>query len=547
MALHPQAGEAAPKDVLIEVSDHLDAFFDKAPDPRIPAQRVAFGTSGHRGRALDGSFNQHHVAAIVQAICEIRQQEGVTGPLFLGMDSHALSDVAHSVALEVLSANGVETRIQENDGLVPTPAISLAILEWRRDRGTDADGIVITPSHNPPEDGGIKYNPAHGGPADSRLTQAIAVRANALLESGMQGVNRWPAARARVADTVRRMDYVDQYARALGSVLKTDAIKEAGVRIGADPMGGASLAYWPRIAERFGLDISVVNDALDPTFAFMPLDHDGRIRMDCSSRHAMTRLIDQRARFDIAMGNDPDADRHGIVTPGGGLLNPNHYLAVAADYLFRDRRDWPADAGLGKTLVSSAIIDRIASSLGRKLVEVPVGFKWFVPGLLSGDLGFGGEESAGASFLRRDGSVWTTDKDGILLGLLAAEIRANTGRDPAERYTALAAELGEPVYARRDAPATSAQKAALVALGPEDLTQDQLAGERIEAVLTHASGNGAPIGGMKVETNSGWFAARPSGTEALYKIYAESFAGPDHLERLQTEAQALVDTALAGV
>jgi phosphoglucomutase len=545
MALHPLAGKPAPAEALIDVAAQLDAFHDLRPDPENPAQRVAFGTSGHRGRATDGSFNQDHVAAIVQAICESRKREGIQGPLFLGMDTHALSGAAHAVALEVLSANGIETRIQEGGGYVPTPAISLAILGWRRDRGTRADGIIITPSHNPPEDGGIKYNPPHGGPAGSDHTRAIADRANALLEGGLSEVKRRPLASAGVADSIRSIDYVNQYVDALSTALELDPIRDSGLRIGADPMGGAALDYWPRIAERFGLNIEIVNPMLDPQFGFMPLDHDGRIRMDCSSKHAMARLIDARERFDIAMGNDPDADRHGIVTRSGGLMNPNHFLAVAVDYLFRERSGWPQQAAVGKTLVSSGLIDRVAASLGRKLVEVPVGFKHFVPGLLSGELGFGGEESAGASFLRKDGNVWTTDKDGILLGLLAAEIRAVTGRDPFERYREIADALGEPCYARRDAPATAAQKAALTALGPEDLGQDQLAGEAIERVLTHASGNGEPIGGLKVETRSGWFAARPSGTEALYKIYAESFAGPEHLALLQEEAQALVDGALS--
>jgi len=543
---HPRAGRPAEAADLVNVPRLVAAYYTERPDPSERGQRVAFGTSGHRGSSLRGSFNEAHILATTQAICEYRQQNGATGPLFLGQDTHALSEPAFRTALEVLAANGVELRVDAADRFTPTPVISHAILGWNRDHdGPRADGIVISPSHNPPEDGGFKYNPPHGGPADTDATKAIEDRANALLAASLGGVKRIPYARARKAATTSAHDYLTTYVDDLASVVDLEAIRSAGVRIGVDPLGGAAVDFWQRIAERWGLDLTVVNPRVDPAFGFMTLDWDGRIRMDCSSPSAMASMIAIRDRYQVAIGNDADADRHGIVTPAG-LMNPNHYLAVAIHYLFGARGGWRKDAGIGKTLVSSSLIDRVADGLGRRLVEVPVGFKWFVPGLLSGDLGFGGEESAGASFLRRDGSVWTTDKDGMILGLLAAEITAALGKDPGVVYRELTARYGEPVYERVDAPATPAQKSRLGKLSPEDVKAKELAGSPITAVLTKAPGNGAAIGGLKVTTADGWFAARPSGTEDVYKIYAESFRGRDHLRLIQDEARALVSEALSG-
>jgi phosphoglucomutase len=508
---------------------------------------VAFGTSGHRGSSLKASFNEAHILATTQAICDYRREQGTDGPLFLGMDSHALSEPAFASALEVLAANGVELRVDEAGGFTPTPVISHAILTHNRGRSRGfADGIVITPSHNPPEDGGFKYNPPHGGPAETAATAAIEKAANKFLEEDLRGVRRMALAGARQAANVRPHDYRSAYIEDLGSVLDLDPVRASGLRIGVDPMGGAGVAYWEPLRARWGLNIEVVNDAVDPAFRFMRLDWDGKIRMDCSSPHAMAGLIDLRERFDVAFGNDTDNDRHGIVTRSAGLLNPNHYLAVAIAYLFGHRPDWPAAAAVGKTVVSSSMIDRVTAKLARRLVEVPVGFKWFVAGLAGGSLGFAGEESAGATFLRRDGSVWTTEKDGILLGLLAAEMMARRGRDPGELYAELAREHGAPCYERIDAPATPEQKAKLAKLSREQVKGAELAGERIEAILTRAPGDGNAIGGLKVMTASGWFAARPSGTENVYKLYAESFIGPDHLKRIQSEAQALVAAVLAG-
>jgi phosphoglucomutase len=540
---HPLAGQPAPRELLVDVADLLRRYHAEGPDPRDPSQRVAFGTSGHRGSALRRSFNEAHILAVAQATAEHRRQAGVTGPLFLGKDTHALSDPAERTALEVLVANGVEVVVSRDGAPVPTPVISHAILVHNRGRSEGlADGIVVTPSHNPPEDGGIKYNPPNGGPADTEVTGWIERRANALLEGGNREVRRVPFDEARRAARIR--DYVQPYVDDLGTVVDLEAARGAKLRIGVDPLGGSNLGYWGAIAERYGLDLTVVNPRADPTFGFMPLDHDGKIRMDCSSPYAMANLVALKDRFDLAFGNDADSDRHGIVTPTEGLLNPNHYLAVAIDHLFRNRPGWPAAAAVGKTLVSSGLIDRVAARLGRPLLEVPVGFKWFVPGLLDGSLGFGGEESAGASFLRRDGTVWTTDKDGIVMDLLAVEIRARTGRDPGERYRALAAELGAPVYARVDAPATPSEKTILKKLAPASVAATTLAGERIEAKLTHAPGNGAEIGGLKVVAANGWFAARPSGTEDVYKIYAESFRDEAHLARILEEARAIVSAAL---
>ena len=543
---HPRAGRPAEAADLVHVPRLVAAYYTERPDPGERGQRVAFGTSGHRGSSLKASFNEAHILATTQAICEVRQENGATGPLFLGQDTHALSEPAFRTALEVLAANGVEVRVDAADRFTPTPVISHAILAWNRHHdGPRADGIVISPSHNPPEDGGFKYNPPHGGPADTDATKAIEDRANALLAASLEGVKRIPFARARKAATTSAHDYLTAYVDDLASVLDLEAIRSAGVRIGVDPLGGAAVDFWQRIAERWGLDLTVVNPRVDPAFGFMTLDWDGRIRMDCSSPSAMASMIAIRDRYQVAIGNDTDADRHGVVTPAG-LMNPNHYLAVAIHYLFGARDGWRRDAGIGKTLVSSSLIDRVAAGLGRSLVEVPVGFKWFVPGLLSGDLGFGGEESAGASFLRRDGTVWTTDKDGMILGLLAAEITAVLGKDPGVVYRELTARYGEPVYERVDAPATPAQKSRLGKLSPQDVKAKELAGAPITAVLTKAPGNGAAIGGLKVTTADGWFAARPSGTEDVYKIYAESFRGPDHLRLLQEEARALVSEALAG-
>ncbi len=541
---HPRAGQPAEAADLVNVPRLLAAYYTERPDPAVRGQRVAFGTSGHRGSSLRDSFNEAHILATTQAICEYRSAHDATGPLFLGQDTHALSEPAFRTALEVLAANGVEVRVDAADGYTPTPVISHAVLAWNRDHdGPRADGIVISPSHNPPEDGGFKYNPPHGGPADTDATKWIEDRANALLAAGLDGVRRVSYSRARKAATTAGHDYLTTYVDDLGSVVDLEAIRSAGVRIGVDPLGGAAVDFWQRIGERWGLDLTVVNPRVDPAFGFMTLDWDGRIRMDCSSPSAMASLIAIRDRYQVAIGNDADADRHGIVTPAG-LMNPNHYLAVAIHYLFGARSGWRKDAGIGKTLVSSSLIDRVAAGLGRRLVEVPVGFKWFVPGLLSGDLGFGGEESAGASFLRRDGTTWTTDKDGMILGLLAAEITAVLGKDPGVVYRELTARYGEPVYERVDAPATPAQKARLGKLSPEDVKAKELAGAPITAVLTKAPGNGAAIGGLKVTTADGWFAARPSGTEDVYKIYAESFLGRDHLRRIQEEARALVTEAL---
>ena len=545
MAPHPMAGKPAPSSMLANIPRLVSAYFVDQPDPENPAHRVSFGTSGHRGSSLRGSFNEAHILAITEAICRYRSAQGIAGPLFLGMDTHALSEPAQITAIEVLAAHGVEVHLQAEGGYTPTPVISRAILEHNADRvAPRADGIVITPSHNPPEDGGFKYNPPHGGPAGTQVTGWIQDEANRLLSQGLEGVERWHYSRALAALTTHETDFVLPYVQQLGHVIDMEAIAAAGVRIGVDPMGGAGIAYWGPIAEIYGLDLTVVNDRVDPTFAFMSVDKDGKIRMDCSSPYAMAGLVELKDRFDIAFGNDTDFDRHGIVTPSTGLMNPNHYLAVAIDFLFRHREQWPLQAAVGKTLVSSSIIDRIVSDLGRPLREVPVGFKWFVEGLLDSSLGFGGEESAGASFLCRDGKVWTTDKDGLILDLLAAEITAKTGRDPGEHYRALADRFGDPVYERLDAPATAEERARLKGLSPEDVTAETLAGEPILAKLTRAPGNGAPIGGLKVMTENGWFAARPSGTEDVYKIYAESFLGRNHLRRLQGEAQALVSAAM---
>jgi phosphoglucomutase len=544
---HPLAGKPAPASVLIDVERLTQAYYQDQPDPADPEQQVAFGTSGHRGTSLKRSFNEAHILATTQALCEYRHKEGITGPLYLGKDTHALSPPAERTALEVLAANGVTTIIQSGGGYTPTPGISHAILTYNRRRsGGQADGIVVTPSHNPPEDGGFKYNPPSGGPADTGVTGWIQDRANALLRGGNREVKRLTYERALAADTTVASDLVDPYVRDLANVLDMEAIRVAHVRCGVDPMGGAALAYYQAVAERYKLELTVTNPVIDPRFSFMSLDHDGKIRMDCSSPYAMAKLVELKGQFQVAFGNDADSDRHGIVVPSVGLMNPNHYLAVAIRYLFSHRPDWPAATAVGKTLVSSALIDRVAASLGRKLLEVPVGFKWFVDGLLAGTLGFGGEESAGASFLRRDGSVWTTDKDGILLALLAAEMTATTGKDPGEHHKEIAAAHGEPAYTRMDEPASPKEKARLKALSPADVKGTTLAGEPIRAVLTKAPGNDAAIGGLKITADSGWFAARPSGTENIYKIYAESFKGADHLQRVIEEARALVKAALAG-
>ncbi|MFJ8477371.1 phosphoglucomutase (alpha-D-glucose-1,6-bisphosphate-dependent) [Kitasatospora sp. NPDC094011] len=542
---HERAGQPAQPGDLVDVARLVTAYYALRPDPQEVAQRVAFGTSGHRGSSLDAAFNEDHIAATTQAICEYRAEQGVAGPLFLGADTHALSEPARATALEVLAANGVQVLIDDADGYTPTPAVSHAILAHnRRSPRALADGIVVTPSHNPPRDGGFKYNPPSGGPAGSQATGWIQDRANELIREGLRGVKKVPYARALAAATTGRHDYLGAYVQDLPSVLDLDAVRAAGLRIGADPLGGASVAYWGRIAETHRLDLTVVNPVTDPTWRFMTLDWDGKIRMDCSSPAAMASLIGRKDEYAIATGNDADADRHGIVTPDGGLMNPNHYLAVAVDYLYRHRADWPGDAAVGKTLVSSSMLDRVAADLGRQLLEVPVGFKWFVDGLLEGSIAFGGEESAGASFLRRDGGVWTTDKDGILLALLAAEITAVTGTTPSARYRELTARHGAPAYARVDAPADREQKARLARLSPQQVDAGQLAGEKITAVLSHAPGNGAAIGGLKVCTDNAWFAARPSGTEDVYKIYAESFLGTDHLALVQQEARALVGEVL---
>ncbi|MGB9033368.1 MAG: phosphoglucomutase (alpha-D-glucose-1,6-bisphosphate-dependent) [Paeniglutamicibacter sp.] len=542
---HPRAGTPALPQDLIDLSAVRDAYFDIHPDPSDPAQRVAFGTSGHRGTSMNGSFNEDHIAAITQGIVEYRRAAGITGPLFVGKDTHALSDPAQDTVLEVLAGNDVPILADARTGWTPTPALSHAILAHNANPDAPrADGIIITPSHNPPADGGLKYNPPHGGPADTDATSWIANRANELLEAKLDGVKRTSLGAARLGGKIGAFDFLASYVDDLPSVLDLDAIRASGLRIGADPMGGAAVDYWGAIAERHRLDLTVVNPGVDPRFAFMTLDTDGKIRMDCSSAHAMASLVAARDAYDISTGNDADADRHGIVTPDAGLMNPNHFLAVAIEYLYTHRTGWSTDAGIGKTLVSSSMIDRVAAKLGRTLVEVPVGFKWFVPGLLDGTGAFGGEESAGASFLRRDGRTWTTDKDGILLALLASEITAVTGSSPSKHYAALAAEHGAPSYARLDAAADRDQRARLANLSASDVTADSLAGEKITARLTEAPGNGAKIGGLKVTTQNAWFAARPSGTEDKYKIYAESFLGAEHLARVQDEARTIVDTVL---
>ena len=546
MALHELAGKPAPRDLLENIPRLVTAYYTQSPDPSEPTQLVAFGTSGHRGSSSKSSFNEPHILAIAQAICEFRASKGFSGPLYLGMDTHALSEPAHATVLEVLAANGVTTMVHKGLGYTPTPVISHAILGYNRgrDRGR-ADGIVITPSHNPPGDGGIKYNPPDGGPADTNTTSVIQNRANEILRDGLKAVRRMPYERALRAPGVQEHDYITPYVDDLSNIVDLEAIAGAKLKIGVDPLGGSGIHFWEPIAARYGLDLEVVNPAVDPTFGFMTVDKDGKIRMDCSSPYAMAGLIAHKDRFDIAFGNDPDYDRHGIVTRSAGLLNPNHYLAVAIWYLFQNRPGWSANAAIGKTLVSSSMIDRVGASIGRTVSEVPVGFKWFVDGLLSGSYGFGGEESAGASFLRKNGTVWTTDKDGIILDLLAAEITARMGRDPGAIYRELEARFGTPVYERMDAPAKPSQKAALKKLSPEMVSAGTLAGEAITAKLTNAPGNGASIGGLKVVTENGWFAARPSGTEDIYKIYAESFVGRDHLALIQKEAQAIVNQAFS--
>ncbi len=544
--ISPLAGKPAPKSILVDVSALLAAYADLTPDPSVPAQRVAFGTSGHRGSSLTRSFNAAHILAISQAICEYRKSKGIDGPLFIGADTHALSQPAFENALEVLAANGVETMISSRGEFTPTPAVSHAILVYNRGRSNGlADGIVITPSHNPPDNGGFKYNPPNGGPADTEITGWVQNRANALLEAGLQGVQRVPFAQARKAATTHEHDYLNTYVADLANVVDFDVIRSAGVHMGVDPLGGAGVHYWAPIAERYKLDLTVVSAEVDPQFAFMSVDWDGKIRMDPSSKYAMQRLIGLKDRYDVAFACDTDHDRHGVVTRSSGLMEPNHYLSVLIDYLFQHRPQWSAHAAVGKTVVSTALIDRVAKRLGRKLYETPVGFKWFSAGLFDGSLGFGCEESAGASLLRRDGSVWTTDKDGLVPALLSAEITARQGKDPGELYAQLTSELGKPFTNRIEAAATPAQKSRLAKLSPDQLKSDQLAGEKIEQVLDKAPGNGAAIGGIKAVAASGWFAARPSGTEAIYKIYAESFKSEEHLQKLLTEAQTIVDAALA--
>ncbi|MCI7306204.1 MAG: phosphoglucomutase (alpha-D-glucose-1,6-bisphosphate-dependent) [Trueperella sp.] len=559
--MNERAGMLAQKEDLIDVDALISAYYDIEPDPDNPAQQVVFGTSGHRGSAFDGAFNEAHIVATTQAIVEYRASQGIDGPLYIGRDTHALSEPAERTALEVLAANDVEVRLDARGSWTPTPAVSLAILTANgadtaagvRTEGPGlADGIVITPSHNPPRDGGFKYNPPHGGPADTDATEVIAARANEILRQGWKNVKRVPYEQARNAETTRGHDYLSAYVDDLQSIIDLEAIRTAGVRIGADPMGGASAEYWGAIGERYGLDLTVVNPVIDPAWPFMTLDWDGKIRMDCSSPYAMASLLermkpgaDGAAPFDIATGNDADSDRHGIVTPDAGLMNPNHYLAVAIKYLFEHRPEWGPTVGVGKTLVSSSLIDRVVAGMGKPMVEVPVGFKWFVPGLVSGSIGFGGEESAGASFLRKNGTVWTTDKDGIILDLLASEILAKTGKSPSVLHRELTQTYGESAYARIDAAATKEEKAKLKKLSPADVTATQLAGEEITARLVEAPGNGAPIGGLKVTTKNAWFAARPSGTEDVYKIYAESFLGPEHLAQVQAEAKDVVSAALA--
>ena len=546
--LHPLAGKTATPSMLTNIPRLVTAYYAGRPDPSVPAQRVAFGTSGHRGSALHNAFNENHIVAISQALCDHRRRAGLTGPLFVGIDTHALAEPAAASALEVFAANGVEVMIDAQDGYTPTPVISHAILGYNRGRtGGFADGVVITPSHNPPEDGGFKYNPPNGGPADTDITSGIERAANAYLEAGLTGVKRMPYDQARKTAHVHRHDFITPYVADLGEVIDMEAIRSSGVKLGIDPLGGAGVRYWQPIIERYRLDAAtLLSDDVDPTFRFMTVDWDGKIRMDCSSPHAMARLIGLRDRFDVAFANDTDADRHGIVTRSNGLMNPNHYLAAAIAYLFANRPQWSASSAIGKTIVSSAIIDRVAGKLGRRVVETPVGFKWFVDGLLDGSFGFAGEESAGASFLRRDGSVWTTDKDGMILGLLAAEMTARTGRDPSQSFDQLTRELGVPFYERIDAPATSAQKNILKSLSPDKLGMTELAGEPVRATLSTAPGNGQPFGGIKVSADSGWFAARPSGTEEVYKIYAESFRSQAHLQQIQQQAQAAITRAFAG-
>ncbi|HXK61134.1 MAG TPA: phosphoglucomutase (alpha-D-glucose-1,6-bisphosphate-dependent) [Acidobacteriota bacterium] len=545
MNVHPLAGKPAPPSILANIPRLVAAYYTLKPDANVPAHRVSFGTSGHRGSSLKNSFNEDHILAITQAICDYRKSRGIDGPLYLGMDTHALSEPAHSTAIEVLAANGVETLIAAGGSYTPTPVISHAILTYNRGRRSGlSDGIVITPSHNPPEDGGFKYNPPEGGPADTEVTSAIQQKANGLLAGGNREVRRIPYERALKSGFIHEYDYVSPYVSDLGSVVDMEAIASSGLRLGVDPMGGAGVRFWEPIREQYGLNLTVVNPLIDPAFSFMRVDRDGRIRMDCSSPYAMAGLIDLKDRFDIAFANDSDFDRHGIVTRSAGLMNPNHYLAVAVWYLFKRRRNWDEQAAVGKTLVSSSMIDRVAQHLNRTLHEVPVGFKWFVEGLIIGRLGFGGEESAGASFLRMDGTVWTTDKDGFIMDLLAAEIIANTGKDPAEQYRELTRLFGEPVYERIDAPISPEKKSAFANLTPERIDVEQLAGETILAKLTSAPGNGAAIGGIKVVTPNGWFAARPSGTEDVYKVYAESFRGLSHLRQIQEEAQVIINKAL---
>jgi phosphoglucomutase len=546
MKISPLAGKPAKPDMLVNVPKLITAYYTETPDPSIPGQRVAFGTSGHRGSAFDKAFNEWHILAITQAICLYRSSHKIDGPLFLGMDTHALSVPALASALEVLAANGVETMLSEGDEYTPTPAISLAILTYNRRRKTGlADGIVITPSHNPPHDGGFKYNPPNGGPAEDTITGWIEAKANEFLETKLKGVKRIPLQKALQASTTHRYDYLHSYVDELARVVDMEVIRQSNIHLGVDPLGGAGVHYWEPIAERYGLDLTVVNKAVDPTFRFMTVDWDGQIRMDPSSPYAMQRLIGLKDDYEVAFACDTDHDRHGVVTGSAGLLPPNHYLSVAVDYLFQHRPNWPKTAAVGKTLVSSQMIDRVAARLGRRLYEVPVGFKWFVEGLLDSSLGFGGEESAGASFVHLDGSVWTTDKDGIIMALLAAEITARMGRDPGELYLNLTCEFGEPVYERVDAPATPEQKVLLAKLSPEQVKIKDLAGEKIQAILTRAPGNNAPIGGLKVVAESGWFAARPSGTEDIYKIYAESFKGANHVHRILEEAQTIVNNTLS--
>ena len=546
MIVHELAGKPPPRSLLVNIPRLVSAYYTHKPDISDPSQRVGFGTSGHRGTPLNNSFNEDHILAISQAICEYRQTKNITGPLFMGKDTHGLSEPALASGLEVFAAAGITVMIQEGFGYTPTPVISHAILTHNRGKKQGlADGVVITPSHNPPQDGGFKYNPPSGGPADTETTKVIENRANEILGSGLKDVKRMPYEMALRAGTTHNYDYLTPYVEDLKNIIDMDVIANGGVKIGVDPLGGSAVDFWDPIAEKYGLSIEVVNREVDPTFSFMTVDKDGKIRMDCSSPYAMANLIKLKDDFDIAFGNDPDCDRHGIVTGSGGLMNPNHYLSVAVWYLFQSRTDWKDEAAVGKTLVSSSMIDRVSAHLNRRLSEVPVGFKWFVDGLIDGSYGFGGEESAGASFLRRNGEVWTTDKDGIIMDLLACEITAKSGRDPAELYQELEEKFGSPIYERIDAPATMEQKTALKRLSAEMVTAEELAGEPIVAKLTHASGNNAPIGGLKVVAENGWFAARPSGTEDIYKLYAESFKGQEHLRKIQAEAQAIIDAALS--